>query len=163
MPKPPRQPKKKVKRRTDIERPYSNGEYSEAKFRSFAMNALRRARWGPKCTVISRAFVRDGINPLTGHKCKLHKCEHCGKLFAKGDLHADHVEPVIPEGHDWANKPGSFLGYDWNEVLRRMWVEESGFQVLCKEGCHKLKTEEERVSRAIAKAQSTENPFALTP
>lgn len=145
-------PKKAPKRRLDLDRPYSDGQYTTAKFRGLIMSALRRARWGPKCEVIKRAYTQDGINPKTGHKCKLHRCEECLGEFSKGDVRADHIEPVIPVSHNWQEGP-NFLGYNWNEVMRRLFVEQDGFAVVCEE-CHAKKTNIERAERAANKQQS---------
>lgn len=120
--------------------------------RSFAMSALRRAAWPAKHEVISRAFTRDGINPVTGHKCKLHRCEACLCEFPKGSMVADHAEPVIPIVHDWQQKIGNYLGYDFNEVMRRLWIETGdGWSVFC-DKCHKTKSEDEKARRAAHKA-----------
>lgn len=147
-----RKPAAKRARRTDIARPFNGGEWSEARMRSFAMSALRGARWPARFTVIERAFVRDGRNPRTGKLCKLHRCESCQQLFAKGDMKADHHEPVIPIVHDWQQRIGNFLGYDFNEVMRRLWIEaDAGWNVLCVT-CHDQKTTEEKAQRLAAKA-----------
>jgi 5-methylcytosine-specific restriction endonuclease McrA len=145
-----RKAKKRPKPRAGLERPYNGGKWTEAKMRGFAMSALRRAAWPPKHEVIKRAFVEKGINPKTGKPCMLHRCEECHNLFPKGDMKADHKEPVIPIVHDWQQRIGSFLGYDFNEVMRRLWIEEGeGWNVLC-EQCHSKKTMLEKSERAHA-------------
>lgn len=142
--------KKVIKRRTDIERPYCNGQWSEARMRSFAMSALRGARWNPRMTVIARAFIRKDINPATGKPCKIHRCESCQGEFPQGKMRADHAESVIPIAHNW-REGDNFCGYNWNEVMRRLWIEKgSGWNVLC-EGCHKIKSSEERAGREFEK------------
>jgi 5-methylcytosine-specific restriction endonuclease McrA len=111
------------------------------------MSALRGARWQPKFKVIDRAFIEKGINPETGKPCKLHKCEECKELFPKGKMKADHVNPVIPIDNDWASNPDSFLDYNWNEVMRRLWIEEgNSWNVIC-DTCHLVKSNEERKMR----------------
>jgi len=146
--------KKKPTRRTDIPKPYCNGTWTLARMRSFVMSALRRASWNPRLTVIERAFVRKDINPATGKPCMLHRCEQCSELFPKGQMKADHEQPVIPLNHNWAADPRNFLGYDWNEVMRRLWIEKGdGWNVLC-ETCHHAKTEAERLERAAVSKQS---------
>jgi len=60
------------------------------------MSALRRAQWPVKYEAIRSAFVRDGVNPATGRKCKLHKCSDCGELFPAKDMRADHIDPIVP-------------------------------------------------------------------
>jgi 5-methylcytosine-specific restriction endonuclease McrA len=143
--------KSAVKRRTDIARPFCGGLWSEARMRGFAMSALRRAQWPPRFNVIDRAFTGYGINPATGRKCKLHKCEECGVEYPKGKMKADHDEPVIPIEHDWAADEDNFLGYNFNEVMRRLWIEaEAGWNVIC-ESCHNSKSAEEKAQRAAHK------------
>jgi len=142
--------KKLPKKRLDIERPYCNGSWTTARMRSFIMSALRGARWNPRMTVIKRAFVRKDINPLTGKPCNIHKCEECGGEFPQGKMKADHTHPVIPLSHNWENED-NFCGYNWNEVMRRLWIEKGeGWNVIC-ETCHKEKTSQERISRQFNK------------
>ncbi len=125
------------------EKPYNGGKWTEARKRSFAMSAVRRAHWPPKYEAIARAFIGNGITPKTGKPCKLHKCPICEQVHPKGNMHADHINPVIPLDHKWEN---CFLGYDWNEVLRNLWCEVDGFQPICKD-CHKEKSKEENTQR----------------
>jgi 5-methylcytosine-specific restriction endonuclease McrA len=148
--------KKKAKRKEGLLREYSSGLYTEAGMRSFAMSALRRARWGPKVDVIKRAKVGPGINPATGHKCILHKCEKCGELFPKSGMRADHVNPIIPIEHDWADDPNSWLGYNWTQVMKNLWIEVGdGWAVLCEE-CHRKKSAEEKKERLAVKARKAQ-------
>lgn len=117
------------------------------------MSALRRAAWNPRMTVVDRAFTRKGINPETGRQCKFHRCEACQLEFPRGKMKADHQEPVIPLDHNWKDSPSNFLGYDWNEVMRRLWIEKGdGWNVVC-EGCHNLKSDEEKKQRRLAKLE----------
>lgn len=127
-------------KRRDIPRPHNGGKWTSARMRSFIVSALRSAsvRWGPKYAALDCAYVRTGINPRTGRKCKLHRCEGCGGLFPKGELRADHISPVIdPE-----------VGFvSWDAYIERMFCEAGGFQALCN-GCHDAKTSAEREVRS---------------
>ena len=117
-------------------KPFNNGTWTVARKRSFIMSALRRAQWPIKYLCIRNAFVKDGINPATGRKCKLHKCEACGELFPAKDMRADHIDPIIP-----------VTGFDsWDEVIDRLFCELDGFQAICV-GCHKIKTDAENKER----------------
>lgn len=109
------------------------------------MSALRKARWPEKYASLNRAYVKDGTNPQTGKKCKLHKCEECGSLNPKGQMQADHTEPVVPVDGQWGDTT-RFLGYNFNELLPRLFIESDGYGALCKP-CHKAKTAEERKQR----------------
>jgi|15BtaG_2_1085339.scaffolds.fasta_scaffold02123_3 5-methylcytosine-specific restriction endonuclease McrA len=136
-----------------IDKPYAGGQWSVARMRSFVMSALRRAQWPVKYQAVKLAFVKAGINPSTGRMCKLHKCEQCLNLFPQKDMAVDHIDPVVPiEGFD---KADGFLGYDWDQVIRRLYCESEGLQILCKP-CHKAKTIDERAERA-AYAKSKKN------
>ena len=110
--------------------------WTEARFNSFVKGALRSARWPPKYRCIQKAYVEDGINPKTGRRCKLHRCQGCGQTFPKNQIRADHIEPVVP-----------VTGFtNWDDVINRLFVEADGFQALCVE-CHKSKTKEENANR----------------
>jgi len=143
--------RKTVKRRTNIERPRNGGEWSESRFRSFIYSALRRAQWPPKFQCIRDAFVKHGINPETGRKCKLCRCSSCQNLFPQGKLRADHILPCVgPEG---------FI--DWNTFIARIYVEANGFQALC-DACHHIKSQEERAARSLplpAAQEALESPL----
>lgn len=120
--------------------------------RSFAMSALRRAQWPMKYKALDRAFTRNGINPATGKPCKLHRCEACLKEFPKGQMAIDHADPVIPIDHNWEDGP-NYLGYDFNQVLARLWVED-GWNVFCS-ACHDIKSADEKARRAAHKASKS--------
>ena len=153
MPAKKKTTKKPVKRRLDLDRPYCNGNWTLARMRSFVMSALRGARWNPRMTVIDRAFVRKDINPATGKPCKIHVCESCGGEFPRGKMRADHASPIIPPGNNWAADPRNFLGYNWSEVMRNLWIEKGdGWNVIC-EGCHHTKSQAERAERAAHSAK----------
>jgi len=134
--------------RKAIEKPYAGGQWTTARMRSFVMSALRRAQWPVKFQSMKSAFVKAGVNPATGRMCKLHLCEQCNNLFPQKDMAVDHIEPVVPlKGFE--NTDG-FLGYDWDQVIRRLYCESHKLQVLCKP-CHKEKSLDERAERAAFK------------
>ena len=128
--------KKKVRRRMNIPRPHNGGEWTEAKYHSFVMGSLRRARWPIKYQVLKDAFVKDGINPTTDRKCKLCMCAHCECLFPQSYLSVDHINPVVP-----------LTGFDsWDAVIARLFCEKQGLQALCSQ-CHDHKTAIEKEQR----------------
>lgn len=55
----------------------------------------------------------------------------------KPNVFVDHIEPVV-------NPETGFVS--WDEYIERLFVEEDGLQVLCKE-CHDKKTKEEKERR----------------
>jgi hypothetical protein len=127
------------------EKPYNGGKWTVARMRSFAMSAVRRAQWPAKYQSLSAAYVKDGTNPATGKPCKLHRCAIKGTLHPKKDMHADHKEPVIPLSGKWGTTT-EWLGYNWNELLPRLWCEAHGYQAISK-SAHKEKTKDERGQR----------------
>jgi len=132
--------KGKPKRKLDVPRPRNGGKWTEADFTYFIKSALRRAstRWGPKHEAIRKACVGEGVNPATGRKCKLHLCPQCGGSFPQGQMHADHVVPVVgPEGFT-----------NWDSYIARLFCEAEGFSVVCKP-CHKIKTHRENQERRL--------------
>ena len=120
-----------------VDKPYNGGKWSAARFRSYVISQLRRGKWPPKYAAISRAYVRMGANPKTGRRCKLHRCEECGELFAKGDMRADHIEPVVDP----------CVGFvDYNTWIERYHIEAPMYAIICK-WCHDVKTKAERAIR----------------
>jgi hypothetical protein len=136
--------KRKTTKRKQTPKPYNGGQWTEARMKSFIISQLRRARWPQKYECVNAAYIGPGTNPKTGHKCKLHRCEMCGGQFARGDMQADHIEPVVPLDGWGATK--SFLGINWNEYLQRMFCEAKGFRALDR-WCHESVTAEQRAER----------------
>lgn len=99
-------------------------------------------KWGPKHDCLASAYVRDGKNPVTGRKCKLHLCSMCDRLYAKKDMRADHIHPVVDPVEGFKN---------WDTYIERMFVEADMMQPICIH-CHKEKTAEERALRLASKA-----------
>ena len=135
-------------------KPYCDKTMTESGFRSFIMSGLRSKsiRWKPRSVAIKKAFVKKGMNPATGKPCNLHQCPDCGGLFPQGKMQADHIEPVVPlEGFPKCVE--TFLGYDWTEVVKRLFCEADGYRVLCKD-CHGQVTKKEREQRKRLKELS---------
>jgi len=138
----PKAPRKKPAKRGSVVRNRCGGTMSEAEFVIFIKNALRGARWAPKYRAITKAFVSHGVNPATGHKCKLHLCPECEGLFPQNGMASDHVVPVVgPEGF-----------VDWNTFIERLFVEVDGYRAVCK-GCHKIKSRAEDAERRARKSK----------
>jgi 5-methylcytosine-specific restriction endonuclease McrA len=132
-------------------RPYNDGKWTEAQMRGFIMGCLRRGHWPPKREVLNSQFVKRGPSPISGRACNLHKCECCGELFPKTNRQADHIEPVVPLNGRWGDAT-SFLGYNWNEVMMRMFVDSGKLQAISKD-CHKAKTKQENQQRKAIKQE----------
>ena len=127
-------------------KPYNGGKWTKARFNSFVMSQLRGGKWPPKYAAISRAYFGTGSNPRTGKPCKLHKCERCGNLFAKGNMRADHRDPVVDP----------YVGFvDWNTWIGRCFVEADAYDIICK-WCHAVKSARERKIRTEIKRAEKE-------
>lgn len=92
-----------------------------AKIRS----ALRQVwRWSPlRQEALRKARIGRGS----------YLCAACNKIFPPKDVVVDHIESVTPIGWD---------SRDWGTYVQRLF--EGELQVLCKEPCHKAKTQKER-------------------
>lgn len=110
------------------------GRWTEARFRSFIVSALRAAfrRWGPKHDALAGAFSGSKINKKSGRQAKHYQCIECAKHFPQKEVQVDHKIPIAPYK-------------DWNEFIEKLFCEADNLQVLCKP-CHKEKTKKERSS-----------------
>lgn len=124
----------------------NGGLWTEAKFRSFVISALRAAsrRWPVKWTVLKSALVGKSVNTKTGKFAQHYRCSHCRATFPAADVVVDHIQPVVDTMKGFTT---------WDEYVERMFVEAEGLQVLCK-GCHKEKTATERKERKNVRSKS---------
>ena len=118
---------------TSTDKPYCNGQWTEARFKGFVVSALRRAssRWAPKYTCKKNA--RTGRNQYV--------CASCKAVVGNKDIKIDHIEPVVDPAL-------GFQGYD--QFVKRLFVELDGYQAICVP-CHQLKTNQEKELRNEAK------------
>lgn len=113
----------------------NSGQWTEGRFNAFIKSLLRAGslRWGPRYESLKRAFIKNGINPSTGRKCKLHKCSGCSSLLPASKLVVDHIIPVVDPVSGFTN---------WHDYIERLFCEVDNFQVLCSP-CHHQKTNKE--------------------
>lgn len=113
-----------------------SGAWTEGKFNSFIKSALRAAsqRWPPKFQALADAFVGKKVNSKTGRVGKHYKCNCCLQEFPSSEIQVDHILPVIDPDKGFIS---------WDEVIKRMFCDKEGFQILCTT-CHKDKTIVER-------------------
>lgn len=112
-----------------------SGQWTEARFKSFIISALRGAtkRWGPRNEAKKEANVRRGF-----YKCA--ECKEVVPLKVKRNgrmvtnIHIDHIVPMVDPAVGFTN---------WDEYIERMFCEKDGLQVLCRD-CHDVKCSEER-------------------
>lgn len=120
-------PKKKVVKKKGVVRPYNSWTMTESELRDkYILSKLRllTSRWKPKKNSLKSS---------------------CEKCWSKEKLKSDHVNPIVPvEG--WEKTDDLFIGYNWNERLRRAFVDESKYQTLCKV-CHDKKSKKENADR----------------
>lgn len=115
----------------------NNGEWTEARFKSFIKSLLRQGtrKWGPINSVKKKARVSRGVYECAC--CKEHvpptiKVE--GKTRRSHNIFVDHIDPIIDPRTGFVN---------WDDTINRMFCEEDNLQLLCK-NCHDKKTAEER-------------------
>ena len=121
-----------------MKKPRCGGNWTEARYKSFIVSALRAAtrRWQPKNECIKNARVRRGV-----YICEMCKQEGAATLPPKQgnkrrrkNIVADHITPIVSPS----------VGFvDWNTWIDRAFVELDGYQALCW-ACHDKKTNEER-------------------
>lgn len=116
-------------------------------FKRWIISVLRKAtyKWRPRNEALRAAKVsQDG-------RAYIYQCAHCGNNFKRPDVQIDHIIPVIDP----------FDGFiSWDTYIERLFVEKSGFQVLCK-GCHSIKTELEKEIRKDAKITKDKKRFDI--
>lgn len=93
---------------------------TDAAFVSFVKGHLRRASrfWPVSSVVRKKAKLAYGV----------YKCQLCGNPTRAKDTVIDHIEPVV----DIYSNPTEV---DWNSIVERLFCEESGLQLVCKD-CH---------------------------
>lgn len=124
------------------EKPYNDGQWTEARFNSFVKSALRSAsqRWPPKYQVLNEAKLGKRINQKTGRLAEHYVCAACREAFPLKEVQVNHIVPVVPVS-----------GFDsWDGVVKRMFCERNGLEVLCIP-CHKVNTRKENEQRKSSK------------
>ena len=123
---------------------HNDGQWTEARYHSFIKGALRAAsgRWPPKWAVKRAACVERGVYLCAGYKRRAHKVKASlppapGRKRRINNTQIDHINPVIDPRVGFLN---------WDTVIKRLFCEADGLQVLCHE-CHKQKTKDERMKK----------------
>ena len=71
------------------------------------------------------------------------RCSITGKLFPATEMQIDHIDPVIPD--KWG-RTTTWLSYNWNELLPRLFCGENNLAAVSK-AAHKIKTKKENEKR----------------
>jgi hypothetical protein len=128
-----RSPRKAVRKRQEVDRPYCSGTMTQSAFFSFLRSALRNkfTRWRPKYDALNAARV-----PYKGPNKKvkwLYRCAITGELFQMKEVEVDHIVPC-----------GSLRSFDdLPGFAQRLFCEKDGLRVVSKEA-HKKITAEQR-------------------
>ncbi len=107
--------------------------------------ALRKAsyRWPPRQQALrDAAATREDYNKYGAERVSklvrnFYWCAKCEEVFSRKGVSIDHVVPVVDTRMGWQ-------GFD--EFIRRMFCDVSGFQILCS-NCHDTKTQRENKVR----------------
>lgn len=125
--------KKPVKKRQRVPRTHAGGTWTKSRYFQFIRSALRQAfsRYPVKYQVKDQA--KRELKHKKGRQKYEYQCSKCGRWFAGKEVEVDHIVPA-----------GSLKDYDdLPGFVSRMFCEEDGLQVLCRE-CHKGKTLEDK-------------------
>lgn len=114
-----------------------SGKWTEAKFRSFIKNNLRRTtmKWSPIGECLKEARTRRGFYKCAGCEEEVPASIKQGSKRVK-NIHVDHIEPIVPVS-GWVS---------WDSCIDRMFCELDNLQALCYE-CHQIKCNQEREER----------------
>ena len=109
------------------------GTMSESAFWAFIRSALRqKSRWWKPVTQCKLNAKRPYKGSNKRQKFE-YQCNKCKKWFPDKQINVDHV---LPAGE--LNKADDLPGF-----VERLFVEQSGLQVLCV-NCHDIKTKQEK-------------------
>lgn len=124
-----------------------NGEWTEARYKSFIVSLLRQGtrRWAPISASLKEARKQRG----------LYLCNSCKELvpFTTKDgrkrvnnVFVDHIKPITDPTVGFVS---------WDNTIENMFCEKDNLQVLCKD-CHDIKTNNERQLAVETRARRKE-------
>ena len=109
------------------------GTMSESAFWAFIRSALRqKSRWWNPITQCKQNAKRTYKGTNKRQKFE-YQCNKCKKWFPDKQINIDHITPAGE-----LNKADDLPGF-----VERLFVEQSGLQVLCN-SCHTIKTKQEK-------------------
>ena len=123
----------KKKRISNVIKPRGSGTLTESAFWAMIRSALRdKSRWWKPIAECRMKARRKYVGPNKRQTYE-YQCSHCKKWFPMKDINVDHIIPV-----------GTLTcAEDLPGFVERLFVEESGLQVLCNYD-HDIKTQNER-------------------
>ena len=108
-----------------------NSTYTESAFWGMIRSALRqKSRWWAPMKAIKEESRRayKGVNKRQKFE---YECAHCKKWFPEKEVEIDHIIQA-----------GSLRnGDDVKDFIERLFCEKDGLQMLCKDVCHRKKTD----------------------
>ena len=121
---------------TKVSKTRANGMWTESRYRSFIVSALRRtsSRWAPKNTAKREARYHEKLPNGKGRMVFHSVCDGCGDVVPETASAVDHILPVVDPSKGFES---------WDVFIERLFCEQAGFQILCPT-CHTKKTKEER-------------------
>ncbi len=118
----------------------NGGTWTEARFTSFIRGGLRSIsmRWPPKNKVKQGARIERGVYLCAGYGREMHEVPVSlpplpGNKRRINNAIVDHIAPVVDPKRGFIS---------WDELIKRLFCEADGFQLLCHE-CHSAKTADE--------------------
>jgi len=123
-------------------KPHNCGTWTKARLMGHIRSHLRKAQM---YYLPMKACLEAARRPSQSRNKRLKwefKCAHCRKWFDRKGVQIDHIEAA-----------GSLRSFDdLQGFAERLFCEHpDGYQVLCKDECHKALTKREREERANAK------------
>ncbi len=97
-----------------------------------------RQEWSRNSPARKECFAQAKVIPFQTKDLPKWLCAECDESFALSDVQCDHIIPI-------ANTTPQTME-EYFECVRKLDVDVSGLQILCK-SCHKLKTKEEARGR----------------
>lgn len=101
----------------------------DPKWTKWLISQLRRTsyKWAERTKAKNRGRIERGI----------YRCNKCKDEYPAKSVQLDHIVPVIDPATGFT---------DWDSFIRRLFVDASGYQVLCRP-CHTEKTNKENSGR----------------
>lgn len=122
-----------------VEKTRGSGSYSESGFWGMIRAALRqKSRWWLPVSEVKKEARREYKGTNKRQKWEF-RCAKCGKWFADKEVEVDH----IIEAGSLRN------GDDVKDFIERLFCEKDGLQVLCKDVCHREKTNSVKVFKKL--------------
>lgn len=109
--------------------------------RVFSRSDLRRS-------VLDKSVRPGYYDELRPRVKKWSLCAFCNKMTPSYKAQVDHKDPLVPID-------SSLDEMVWNDIVDRLWCDESNLQVLC-EDCHDNKSKNERKQRRLIKKERSD-------